>query len=299
MKAIRGGFRIDGLLLKVKSKISIALVISLVVTSCATKDTKKAHVGAATGAVIGGAVGAAIGKKNRLLGALIGIAIGAGAGYLIGRELDKKDQAALKEKVEEVAEKGRTDEPVSWESDHSGASAKITPLEEPKTVEVTKNISKAPEVMVSSLPLKMATGSRVATTDVNIRFGPSTKYAVKDVLRRRQEVAVVGVTEDGWYLIEREGRAIGYVSGRYLKKPGETRASIARNVPAPIETRPKQPRQSDEREQSQAKQTEEEEVRVTIVGTCRPVRVRVKNADGKIEEQTVNTCKGPDGSWGA
>ena len=126
--------------------------------------------------MIGGAIGAALGKENRILFGLVGAAVGAGVGFFIGRKLDKKDQAALQAKLEEVAKEGRTDQSMTWESDHSGASATITPLDEPKTLEVTKNISKAPEVMVSSLPLKMATGSRFATTDVNIRFGASTQY---------------------------------------------------------------------------------------------------------------------------
>jgi hypothetical protein len=48
--------------------------------------TKGAVIGGASGAVIGGVVS----KKNRVAGVLVGGVLGAGAGYGIGRSVDKK-----------------------------------------------------------------------------------------------------------------------------------------------------------------------------------------------------------------
>lgn len=59
-----------------------------------TVPAKKKWSHATKGAVIGGASGAVIGgvasKKNRVAGVLVGGVLGAGAGYGIGRSVDKK-----------------------------------------------------------------------------------------------------------------------------------------------------------------------------------------------------------------
>ena len=39
----------------------------------------------------GAAGGAVINKKNRVAGAVIGAVLGAGGGYVVGRQMDKKD----------------------------------------------------------------------------------------------------------------------------------------------------------------------------------------------------------------
>jgi hypothetical protein len=52
-----------------------------------SKAAKATVIGAGTGAV----AGAVINKRNRGVGAAVGGVIGGGAGYVIGREMDKKD----------------------------------------------------------------------------------------------------------------------------------------------------------------------------------------------------------------
>lgn len=62
-------------------------------TSTATKKKgwSKAAKGTAIGAGAGAVLGAVINKRNRAAGAVIGGVIGGGGGYVIGRQMDKKD----------------------------------------------------------------------------------------------------------------------------------------------------------------------------------------------------------------
>ena len=55
------------------------------------KGWSKAAKGTVIGAGVGAAAGAIIVKKNRGLGAAAGAVIGGGAGYGVGRSMDKKD----------------------------------------------------------------------------------------------------------------------------------------------------------------------------------------------------------------
>jgi len=55
------------------------------------KGWSKAAKGTAIGAGVGAAAGAIIVKKNRGLGAAAGAVLGGGAGYGVGRSMDKKD----------------------------------------------------------------------------------------------------------------------------------------------------------------------------------------------------------------
>src|SRR3954467_15301139 len=106
------------------------------------EDLSKAQQGAGIGAVLGGVIGSQV-TKNRATGALIGAAAGAFGGYLIGRELDKRDQDALRKRIEETAEVAPANQAVEWKSDHSEASATITPIEEAKPVQITKKVQQA------------------------------------------------------------------------------------------------------------------------------------------------------------
>jgi hypothetical protein len=55
------------------------------------KGWSKAAKGTVIGAGVGAAAGAIIVKKNRGLGAAAGAVLGGGAGYGVGRSMDKKD----------------------------------------------------------------------------------------------------------------------------------------------------------------------------------------------------------------
>lgn len=58
-------------------------------------------------------------------------------------------------------------------------------------------------------------GYVTAKEDVRLRLGPSTKYEKIGSLCTGQEVEVIGVTDDNWFIV-REDEKIGYVSGEYV-----------------------------------------------------------------------------------
>ena len=58
-------------------------------------------------------------------------------------------------------------------------------------------------------------GYVTAKEDVRLRLGPSTKYEKIGNLYTSQEVEVIGVTDDNWFIV-REDEKIGYVSGEYV-----------------------------------------------------------------------------------
>ncbi len=279
------------------SKTCIALGVALCLSACSTTDQNKSQIGAVIGGVLGAVAGAVVAKNNKAAGAAIGAAIGAGAGYMIGQSLDERDQAALKAKIEEAAARDATRGQTVWQSDHSGASATITPVEAPRRLVVTKSIATDPDVVIEKSPLVFATGQRQATADVNVRLGPGTQYPVKVALHQGQIIQVIGMANEGWYVMAEGNTAVGYVSGRYLQRPGGRRESSIRQATGPIETTPQAPRREVEAAPHQAKRTHEVDVR--IARTCRPVHVRVRTADGKVTEETVTTCQNPEGSWGA
>lgn len=66
-------------------------------------------------------------------------------------------------------------------------------------------------LLVAGAPLYLA------TTNVNIRTGPSTDFERLDQLRKDQRVAVFG-EESGWYQVRYSDGTVGYVAGRYLSR---------------------------------------------------------------------------------
>ncbi len=76
---------------KTVDKVSTTPVNTTVPQTQRKKGWSKAAKGTVIGAGTGIVAGAIINKKNRGVGALVGGLLGAGAGYGIGRSMDKKD----------------------------------------------------------------------------------------------------------------------------------------------------------------------------------------------------------------
>ncbi|NDP47494.1 MAG: SH3 domain-containing protein [Sulfuriferula multivorans] len=280
-----------------KLETSITFVVLLSVSACATTESTKSQSGTVIGGLIGAVAGALIDKNNPARGALIGGGLGAGTGYLIGKHLDEKDRAALKAKIEEMAAQN-AQEIQTWRSDHSGAIATIMPIEKTTLNEQLVRVEKNVDVVIEPVPLELATGQRQATTDVNIRVGPGTEHATNNLLRQGQIVEVIGLTKDGWYVVAEGRTAVGYVSARYLKKPGEHNEPVLQQTRGPVEAKAKAVASRIEAALPPIKK-KTQEVDVRVARTCRPVKVRIRAANGQVTEDTVSTCQNPDGSWGA
>ena len=266
--------------------VCVLATVSLMVIGCADSSlssgadgAKKEKTGTAVGAVLGGAAGAAV-SKNKGTGVVVGALLGALIGNRIGAKLDERDQLALAAKIQEAASQAQIGEKVTWNSDHSGASAEITPISE-------TNREKAVAVTLNE-----ARGSRYASSSLNIRSGPGLSYAVVETLPSGTKVSLHGVTEEGWYRINRAGKDIGYVFGQYLaERPVAVSAAGQAEPQSKSNPRPIENTQASSKGKS-------EEITVMANVKCRDVRIQRK-VDGKLTETTATTCQSPDGSWGA
>lgn len=77
-------------------------------------------------------------------------------------------------------------------------------------------------------------GDLVTTANLNFRTGPTTKFKIIKTLKKGTEAKVLGVTDNGWYKIEDDGK-VGYVCGEYvtfhpLEKQNDEGEDISRYV---------------------------------------------------------------------
>ncbi len=94
----------------VVSAVGIALALPIgMMTGCESLPGDEPEQGAAAGGLAGGLAGAVLGgEDNRLEGALIGAVLGAGGGYLIGQEMDKRNEEEARQAAEEARQSPAT-----------------------------------------------------------------------------------------------------------------------------------------------------------------------------------------------
>ena len=97
--------------------IVAALLVLLFTSSCATKGQTGALGGAAAGGLIGQAIGHSTGAT------LVGVAGGGMLGYIVGNEMDKYDR----EQLNNVYERGGSNQRSSWVNPDSGNRYAVTP----------------------------------------------------------------------------------------------------------------------------------------------------------------------------
>ncbi len=73
------------------SALALVVAMGLYSAGCETKAQTGALVGGASGAAIGAGIGS-LSRSRAGEGALIGAAVGTVGGYIVGNEMDKKDQ---------------------------------------------------------------------------------------------------------------------------------------------------------------------------------------------------------------
>jgi outer membrane protein OmpA-like peptidoglycan-associated protein len=88
-------------------KLGCTLPVLAMLAACATKTQTGAAAGAGGGALVGAGLGALMGgKQGAVIGAGVGAAAGAGTGALIGRYMDKQEQALKEVKSAKVEREG-------------------------------------------------------------------------------------------------------------------------------------------------------------------------------------------------
>lgn len=276
--------------------VTSLLAVAIVSTSgCAELGINKEQAGTVLGGLAGVAIGSTIGKGNgQIAAALIAGGIGAYVGNRIGHMLDEKDQQALAVRTQEILSQPTTAsaQPVTWKSDHSGATAQITPGKEytkPQQVEVKR----APTIQ--AVPsMKLINEPYLTTTDsLNVRSAPNQNGEKVGSLPKNTEFTAVGSTGD-WILVGRKGVTVGYVSKKYV----EPKATAIAKRAAPVNLDDMDVASSPETKafdldsiQSLPSQT------VTAEAACRPVTVSLKSASGQAEQEQNTFCKQANGTW--
>lgn len=248
-----------------KRALAMSIALPLLVSCTTTDGLNKQELGTGIGAVVGAILGAAIAGDE---GLIIGAALGGIAGNLMGYTLDEEDQRALAARTDYALNYARVGQTVYWKSDHSNASAEITPAEEMQEERlVTFKVNKA---------------SRRAQTsaNLNVRSGPGVAYAVRQSLPAGTIVSITGTTKNGWSRIEKDGRALGFINSAYLDEMDEQKKELVIT-----------------QEDTQQDQDVTEELSVVANVECRRVRVDLE-INGQKTESYVKNCKGSDGSWG-
>ena len=263
----------------------LTFIVSLCCCICGCESIggyNKEQIGTAAGVVSGAILGAALSSdKDRGKGMIIGGAIGAIAGNRIGHHLDERDKQAFAAKTQEVLETAEVGETVTWESDHTDASATITTL---------SKRTKTDEIVVSP---EVSRRYRYVSVNLNVRQGAGANYPVVTSLPVNTLVLIEEDMRNGWYRVSRGGSSIGYVSAEYLvlsRVENPIDSTVASESPARAPTTGE--------EAAALKVSHSTEHTVISQTECKTVMIRTK-VDGNIEENEVETCQGQDGSWGA
>ena len=272
----------------------LAVAIAASATGCAEMGINKEQAGTIIGGLAGAAVGATMGKGNgKIAATLIAAGIGGYIGNRIGNMLDERDQQALALRTQEVLSQPVTAsaQPVTWASDHSGATAQITPGKEftqTKPVEVKR----APKIQ--AVPsMKLINEQYVSTASLNVRAAPNQKADKVGGLPTNTEFTAVGSTGD-WILVGRKGVTVGYVHKDYVQPKSQVVAKASSpavnldemNVSANKETK------AFDLDSIQSLPTEQ----VAVETSCRPVTVSLKSDKGQSEQQNT-FCKQANGTW--
>lgn len=274
------------------SVLALAIAAS---SGCAELGINKQQAGTAVGVVAGAVVGQFIGKgSGRVVATLLGGAIGGFVGNKIGAMLDDQDKQALALRTQEAlnSSASTTEQPVTWTSGHSGASAQITQGQEytqTKTVEVKR----APKI-VAVPSMKLLNEQYLTKSSSNVRSAPDKNAEKVGGLKPGTEFTAVGSTGD-WILVGRKGVTVCYVN-KDLVEPKS--AALAKNQKTAVNL--------DEMNVAANKETKAFDLdsiptlptqQVAAETSCRPVTVSLKAPDGNTEEEKNTFCKQANGTW--
>lgn len=141
------------------------------------------------------------------------------ANELVSKEVSETE--ATKEeptKEEPTKEEPTKEEPTKEEPTKEEATKEELQSKEVQTEEAqTEELEETQEVESKNLKkYKKTNDVKYAKSDVNIRKGPTSKHDKLGVLAKGQKVNRIGVTDNGWAVIDYKGNE-AYVSGRYLQ----------------------------------------------------------------------------------
>jgi surface antigen len=290
-----------------KTAIAASLVLSIVFSSgCATSGNDWANkenigtvIGGAAGVLIGSRIGAGGGQTAAML---IGGLAGALLGKTIGAKMDESDRLALAAQTQQVLSRNKDGQATSWQSNHSGSSAQITPVNtevESRQVAVKRlpKIRPVTDMTVLNKPYR-------AIKSANLRSAPDSSAEKVGGLPPSSTFTALGRTQNDWIMVGRRGVTVGYVYAPLVEavapKPVMVASSTATQASADSATdldnldATSAAKQGVDLDAIDAKPVED---KLTAQTTCRTIVYDVKAKASQAEKQTVKACQAGDGAW--
>jgi surface antigen len=292
----------------VRNKFLVSvLALSIAASSgCAQLGITKQQAGTGIGIVAGAVVGSFVGKgSGQIVATIIGGALGGYIGNKVGAMLDEQDKQALALRTQEALNLSANDvQPVSWTSEHSGATAQIVQGKEytqTKTIEVKR----APKI--AAVPSMKLINEQYLTKDSsNVRAAPAKDAERVGSLPAGTEFTAVGSTGD-WIMVGRKGVTVGYINKSLVTPKSEAVAAVSKTGKAGKAGKVAKPSVNlDEMNVSADKDTKAFDLdaiptlstqQVAAETSCRPVTVSLKAAGGETEKEDNTFCKQANGTW--
>lgn len=232
----------------------------------------KENVGKGVGAVAGALLGSQIGNGR---GQLAAVAAGTLAGYWVGgsvgRYLSQADRAGISQATNQAIYSGQ---PVSWRNPDTGAQTRVT-VREVSRYSTDTHLKPA----VTQLPpVEMINAYYSPASNINVRGGPGTDYAVVHRISAGNAVPVIGrVLNKQWYLIAEQGKAVGFVYAPLMQSAQNQ--SYTDNAIRHASTGSQSGRY------------------VAHNQNCRIITQHVKLQNGSSDTNAFKACQQADGNW--
>lgn len=279
-----------------KKVLPILLGSAMTLAGCAgmqdnpmfSKENLGTVIGVGAGALLGSQVGGGDGRK---LAILAGALAGGYLGKTIGARLDERDRQALALQTQNALNATQDGQTLHWQSEHSGATARITPVAtETRTQQASmKRTAKVEQVK----NLTLLNQAYQANAGVNIRSAPSTSGERIGSLAKGTSFTALGRTDNDWIAVGRKGVAVGYIHAPLVSPVQATAAKV--DTATDLDSMVISPADTN---LAAFNLDDMDLVTESVVATsqCRTLQYEVTSA-GSTETAQTKACQAADGAW--
>ena len=231
------------------------------------KENVSKGLGAITGAIIGSKVG---GGSGRTAAIAAGTLAGYWAGGKIGRRLTQIDRAGINQATSRAIYSGQ---PTTWRNPDTGTRTQVSVRDytPPSRSHLKPALDRLP-------PIELVNAFYTPTTDINVRGGPGTEYAVLHSIAQGKSVPVVGkVIDSNWFLIAEQGKASGFLYAPLMRYDSNQSAQANAIRDASFGAQPGR--------------------YVTQASNCRMITQKVSLRGGSSESHQFKACQQANGNW--
>lgn len=258
-------------------RVTQGLAIGTVAISLAACQMNNQTGGTAVGAITGALIGSQIGDgRGQIVAMVVGAAAGAWLGNELGRMLDEREQREMVRSTQESATTGQDN---TWTNPNTGTTVRTSVVEESAETQQVQVPLKQSRIKTGNIPPFSLIGKQFqATTNANVRGGPSTDYEIVGSLQNGEFVDVIGqVDGTNWYIIGENGIGNGFVRSDLVQETQADSQVVLADPNAPS--------------------NDDDVVLVSAPATtqCRNIQQVVVLQDGTERSETVKACKGANG----